>query len=208
MVSFPFYPPDEPSGKQSSPFCHEAAVQRARIRMTRIEAEYDLATFDLCSFRSWIARKRQRELYIIGWQMPMNMYGAWLAAEGRDFIFFDRNTPRLHQTHIQLHELSHMLLEHRTMEVGKESGLAYQGLMAHFASLLGNGPAQTTPLVNPILKRSVEARNTQEELEAEALSVMIQRRAQELQLRNEWQTPLSFSQNRFVLETYETLDWL
>jgi len=73
MASFPLLHLREQSSNPSLPFLHEAAITRASLLMTRIEAEYDLATFDLCAFQSWVARKRQRELHIIRWQMPMNI---------------------------------------------------------------------------------------------------------------------------------------
>lgn len=208
MVSYLLLTFHEESSEKSLLFSREVAVERASRFMQHLEAEYDLATFDLCSFRSWVARRRQRELHVVGWQMPMNMYGAWLVADAHDFIFFDQNTPRLHQAHIQLHELAHMLLEHQTMDVGKEKGIAYQELMAYFARLLRNPHSHAASYINTMLKRSLDERNTQNELEAEALSVMLQRRVQELQMRDTWQAPLSFSRNPFVINTYQTLGWI
>jgi hypothetical protein len=39
--------------------------------------------------------------------------GMWLAAPGADVIFFDLHTTRAHQEHIILHELGHIICEHR-----------------------------------------------------------------------------------------------
>src|SRR5207248_11020513 len=43
-------------------------------------------------------------------------WGVWLAMDDEDHIFFEEQTSRLHQEHIILHEIGHMLGGHRVLE--------------------------------------------------------------------------------------------
>lgn len=49
--------------------------------------------------------------------------GLWLAGNEYDYIFYDMDTALVHQHHIILHEISHMLLGHRTYHVGLDSSV-------------------------------------------------------------------------------------
>jgi hypothetical protein len=48
-------------------------------------------------------------------------YGYWLKGQVHDYIFFDCATARVHQDHIIMHELGHILLGHETYRVTAES---------------------------------------------------------------------------------------
>lgn len=47
--------------------------------------------------------------------------GVWLETEAEDFIFYESNTSRLHQDHIVLHEIGHMVRQHTASELLPDS---------------------------------------------------------------------------------------
>lgn len=73
--------------------------------------------FDIEAFCTGISQQRGRPLYlhstpgVTGSGIPC---GAWIATKDADHIFHEQSTSPLHRTHIILHELSHMLLRHRS----------------------------------------------------------------------------------------------
>ncbi len=72
-----------------------------------------------------VAGYRGRRIVLRPWPMPdALMYGAWLANPTCDFIFYEMHTARVHQEHIILHELAHMLLDHTTILVDENTDLA------------------------------------------------------------------------------------
>lgn len=77
--------------------------------------------FDVRVLCDRIAAQRGRPIYlhptdgISGTEAPC---GTWLATDVGDHIFYEAATSPLHQTHIILHELSHMLLGHRSVLSG------------------------------------------------------------------------------------------
>jgi hypothetical protein len=84
--------------------------------------------------------------------------GMWIATDEADYIFHEEGTTPFHKTHIVLHEIAHMLLDHR-------DGGAWQDL----ARLLA-------PDVDPGLARLILGRTaytTVEEREAETLASLI-----------------------------------
>ncbi|WP_030948342.1 hypothetical protein [Streptomyces sp. NRRL S-646] len=48
--------------------------------------------------------------------------GMWLATDAEDHIFYERRTALLHQEHIVLHEIGHLLFDHRTPALDGETG--------------------------------------------------------------------------------------
>ena len=71
-----------------------------------------------------VAARRGKNIVLIPYKMDgLEQFGCWLTShdESYDFIFYESRTARVHQDHIILHELSHMMLGHRTYAVGKDS---------------------------------------------------------------------------------------
>ncbi|MEV0275727.1 hypothetical protein AB0I22_04995 [Streptomyces sp. NPDC050610] len=89
--------------------------------------------------------------------------GMWLATEAADHIFFEQRTGRLHQEHIVLHELGHVLLDHYAL--GPD----------------GDGAAGLLPDLDPkLIHRLLRRTNytTPQEKEAETLAGLIRTRAE------------------------------
>ena len=128
---------------------------KARMKALLTELDYDFSRFTLDGFVHWLAKRRGWPIVFVPWEMPPNLSGAWVASDGQDYIFFDQDTQPIHQTHIKLHEMAHMLCDHPTVRVEHEQAL----LVAD-------------PTISRILLRST--RSDQEELEAETLATLIQ----------------------------------
>jgi hypothetical protein len=88
--------------------------------------------------------------------------GAWIRAPGADIIVYERNTTRLHQEHIALHELSHIICGHETPILHSE-----------LASQLF--PDLRPDVVRGVLQR--QSYSNEEELEAEIQASVIRERA-------------------------------
>jgi len=98
--------------------CPYSPLQQAQQDLVRVRRildllDYDFARFSLTDFVCWIEEKQaNRKIVCVAKRLPPSLSGAWLAANEQDYVFFEKDTVKLHQTHIQLHELSHILLGH------------------------------------------------------------------------------------------------
>jgi hypothetical protein len=122
--------------------------------------------FDIQKFCDRISELRGRPLLlnsipgIAGAEAPC---GVWIATETTDHIFHEAATSPLHQNHIVLHEISHMLLGHTSI---------LSGLQPPGARLFADIDPQT---VASVLNRA--AYGTADEREAERFAGLIARRA-------------------------------
>lgn len=122
--------------------------------------------FDIQVFCDKIAKQRGRALYlhgipgISGTDAPC---GIWIATKTADHIFYEAATSPLHQDHIILHEVGHMLLEHSAIidDVRPGAGTVFSGI----------DPAT----VNSLLNRASYA--TEDERDAERLAGLIAAKA-------------------------------
>ncbi|TCO49756.1 hypothetical protein [Actinocrispum wychmicini] len=120
--------------------------------------------FDLTVFCERLGARRGRPILLI----PMSMgapspSGMWICGELRDYIVYEQATTPLHQTHIALHEIGHLLCGHESASRLDDS---------HLARLF--------PTLDPVMVRRVLGRTgypTDEELEAEMLACLILERA-------------------------------
>jgi hypothetical protein len=92
------------------------------VRRVRRACEVRLRTIDLPdpfsidAFCDALARERGRPI----WLSPMpdggdSPCGLWLATANADWVFHQVTTSPLHQEHIILHELAHMIFDHKTV---------------------------------------------------------------------------------------------
>ncbi|MFE7462575.1 hypothetical protein ACFU6R_00530 [Streptomyces sp. NPDC057499] len=85
--------------------------------------------------------------------------GIWLATDAEDHIFYERRTTQLHQEHIVLHEIGHLLFNHRTVALDGDVG---------WGTILPDLDART---VQRLLRRTNYA--TDQEQEAELLASIL-----------------------------------
>jgi len=72
--------------------------------------------FSASAFAEVISRRRGRRLTLLAKQTSLGPCGVWLALPEADYVFYEPRTSALHQQHIILHELGHLLHEHEPSE--------------------------------------------------------------------------------------------
>ncbi|MFF7788124.1 hypothetical protein [Streptomyces sp. NPDC007991] len=140
-----------------------------RRRCQAMLRKFDLPQpFSLKGFCRQLEERRQRQIHLHSVPLQNLMegvYGLWLATETDDHFFYERQTSRLHQEHIVLHEIGHMLFNHESHS--PEGG--------------GTGSvSQLFPDLDPGLLRKVLARSNfsaRHEREAEIMASEIRTRA-------------------------------
>ncbi|MBZ0307039.1 MAG: hypothetical protein K8I82_13295 [Anaerolineae bacterium] len=84
-----------------------------RVQQAIEDLSYNFQQFDLESLVRRIEDQRQRGITRIPFPFQPGLTGLWVPGAKVDYIFYDQNTHSLHQTHIILHELAHIVLGHR-----------------------------------------------------------------------------------------------
>ncbi|MFD0266116.1 hypothetical protein ACFVGY_05890 [Streptomyces sp. NPDC127106] len=135
---------------------YAALRRRCQALLRDIEVPRPFSVEALCAA---LARQRNRPLHLHPLPRSTAEAGAcgiWLATDEDDHIFFEQRTSRMHQEHIVLHEIGHMLLDHQGGE--------------------GAAPAALLPDLNPRLVSRLLGRTcygTPQEQEAEMLASLI-----------------------------------
>jgi hypothetical protein len=138
-----------------------ALTERCRTRLAGLDLP---RPFDVHALCARIGRLRDRPLVLLEMDLPADSpRGLWISTEQRDYIVYERATTPLHQEHIILHELAHVLCGH----VG---GPELSG--EHARRLF---PNLTPGTVQRVLGRG--AYSSEEEQEAELLASMILQQA-------------------------------
>ena len=130
---------------------------RMRERLREIDKVYDFSHFTFPSFQAWIEQTRGKPLRLVPDKMIPHFFGAWIETDEEDFVFYKEDTIPLHQTHIVLHEMAHMLCGHPTLRLDRKKIAAYVRGEVDIASLLLRSP-----------------RTDEMEWEAELLAALIQ----------------------------------
>jgi hypothetical protein len=69
--------------------------------------------FDMDAFCTALGESRGRALHRIPAELPTGSpSGMWVATSDVDYVFFEQRTTALHQRHIVLHELGHLICNH------------------------------------------------------------------------------------------------
>jgi hypothetical protein len=104
------------------PTSSKRAVRRRRVTsvLDGVLSEITVAEpFDLEQFCAALAERRQRGIRLVPMSPLMNgepsppFSGLWLGGASTDYLFYDDSTSPLHWQHSVLHEIAHMLLDHR-----------------------------------------------------------------------------------------------
>src|SRR5437588_2776520 len=89
-------------------------VKRLRKRCEeRLQALPLPAPFDIHAFCNSVAQRRGHPIVLLAVPSGPGVTGAWLAGDDTDFIVYSEETTLLHQQHIVVHEVSHMLCGHK-----------------------------------------------------------------------------------------------
>lgn len=139
-------------------------ISRLKAEKILRELNFDFSTFSLSEFLRFVGETKGREIITTPWSMPDPLFGLWITDgdEAREYIFYRDDVPDIHQIHIQLHELSHFLFGHQTLDINH--------------AMLSDVAAGKTllPFDGLIQLRSFKRSNV--EVEAETLADLIQQR--------------------------------
>jgi len=149
-----------------------------RRRCRKIIAGLDIpAPFDVDELCARIAEDRRRPIDLVPVVMPpRSPSGVWLSTKDRDVIAFERRTTPLHQEHIILHELGHML---------NEDPCSSPGDAADVERLL---PDLDPKLIERMLTRTA-AYSAVDELVAETFATMVLEQVNRWTPKPEWEPP-------------------
>ena len=68
-----------------------------------------------------LGQRRNRPIRLVPYSLPVpGPFGLWLATATRDYIVFQAETSRVHQDHIILHEVGHILADHASDDTDDE----------------------------------------------------------------------------------------
>lgn len=97
---------------------HPMRWRRLRRRCRRVIGSLSLPEpFSVQELCARLAEERGRPLRLLPLPTPTvpgTPSGMWLTAEHGDYIFFDEQTSPLHQEHIIVHEIGHVVCDHRS----------------------------------------------------------------------------------------------
>ncbi|MCA0455435.1 MAG: hypothetical protein LCI00_15775 [Chloroflexi bacterium] len=83
-----------------------------RIQSVIDGLHYDFNQFSLDGFIQHLEVSRKRAIVQVAYEFNPGLTGLWIPAQTADYIFYTRSTHPIHQVHIVLHEVAHMVLEH------------------------------------------------------------------------------------------------
>ena len=114
---------------------------------------------DLTELCTRLADHRGKPIHLAAFPLPVpGPFGVWLATSRADHIFYQQQTSRAHQVHIALHEIGHLLADHRSDEQDDD-----------LLRMLYPGPSPET--IRRALRRT--AYDTDQEHEAETVATII-----------------------------------
>lgn len=169
--------------------------------LAEVEKSYDFTTFTLDSFAQWVEAKRNRSLTFVPLRFPSTVSGGWLQWANKDWVFYEADALPLYQVHIQLHELSHMLCGHQTVNLDDVIELETVAQLMAYLKVLFENPAQYDDVIAQALLRS--HRSAPEEIEAECLSALILERVSMRHFEKVLTQPVTFS--RVAIDFYEAM---
>lgn len=138
----------------------------ARLKAEKIlrELNYNFSTFSINGFLQFVGKARGCSIITIPWTMPNSLFGVWISdrEDAKEYIFYRDDLSKIHQTHIQLHELAHFLFRHPTLDINKK--------------MLANIAIGKTALPFDSVAKLRSPSETPSEIEAETLADLIQQR--------------------------------
>lgn len=90
-----------------------------KIHRTIQQLNYDFGRFTVDDFIEHIIEYRQRHIMIVPFIFRSDSSGAWMPCETADYVFFSANAHDVLKVHIILHEIGHILLNHRCLDLAE-----------------------------------------------------------------------------------------
>ncbi|MFF2348147.1 hypothetical protein ACFVVL_00065 [Kitasatospora sp. NPDC058115] len=101
----------------------ERDLRRSCKRLLRkLEIQPPLRVDELCRR---LGEYRGKPIRLIPWPLPVpGPFGVWMSRDDDDCIFYQQETTRVHQDHIILHEIGHLLADHQDDGTGAGAAAA------------------------------------------------------------------------------------
>ncbi|MFI1919341.1 hypothetical protein [Nocardia sp. NPDC020380] len=88
--------------------------RRCRRVLNDLEIRPPLDIVDLCRR---MGERRGKPIELVPFPIPVpGPFGAWIATSTTDYILYQRETTRIHQNHIVVHEIGHIVAGHHSDE--------------------------------------------------------------------------------------------
>lgn len=84
----------------------------ARVQALLDQLDYDFNQFELMHFVGHIENCRRKGIHLLPIECDPALFGIWLSGDEVEYIFYNAFVQPIHQVHIVLHEIGHMLLGH------------------------------------------------------------------------------------------------
>lgn len=92
--------------------------RRCRRELQSLGIETPLRVNVLCRR---LGERRGRPIRLVPYPLPIpGPFGVWIATRTADYILYQRETSKVHQDHIILHEVGHIMADHRSTVSGNE----------------------------------------------------------------------------------------
>lgn len=85
--------------------------------------------FAIETFSATIAASRRRPIALVSAPMPPRLHGLLVPEASTDYLFYRADTTSLHQRHIILHELAHLVCGHRGLVI--DPATSFRDLITH-----------------------------------------------------------------------------
>jgi hypothetical protein len=89
-----------------------AMIHWQRVQFVLDSLCYKFDEFEVDHFVRHLEHLRGRSIVRMSYDFDPSLTGLWIPAETADYIFYTRFTHPIHQVHITLHEIAHMVLGH------------------------------------------------------------------------------------------------
>lgn len=137
--------------------------RRSQIQSIIDSLHYDFATFNISHFLHHLEIHRHRSLNVSYVALAPELFGLWSPGQSQDYVFINSTLHPAHQIHSLLHEIAHLLLGHRGVDLEQALGTSlYTALKLHS----GEGH----------LRSSMVTADPVQETEAEVFVLLIHRR--------------------------------
>lgn len=127
--------------------------------------DYDFDHFEIEDFQRHIAKRRTRPLSVRYVPLAPELFGFWYPTANTDYIAVNTNLHPAHRIHTLLHEIAHMLLGHRGMDLRELLG---EDLIRQLGVLASEGHLRSATTID-------QTTNLQER-EAEEFALIIRRK--------------------------------
>lgn len=141
-----------------------ALRQRCESRLENLDVP---VPFDSAIFCRTVEAERGRSIILSPIASRNGPCGLWIAGRDCDFIFYEAETSRLHQDHIILHELSHIICGHQPVPLAETE---YLQLLC---------PSLSPEIFRHVLRRMSYSAEEDREAEMLASLVLLQASAKE-----------------------------